>query len=181
MNNNIIKGLIAICLLLLLMLLIEWQIGKPEDLGAVVPIKSAEKQDLLIELPKLKLAEQTVESYSHMVSSPLFIQGRKTITEALEEEATESVGKVDDLTLLGIYSVKDKQYALFSKKGKDKTYLKKLEGEEVSGWQIIEIKPDRVVVEQQGKQETLLLRKPKPKTNKRVRPKPKAPRKKDKT
>lgn len=177
MNNNIIKGLIAICLLLLLILLIEWQVGKPEDLGETDPVKAEENQELLIELPQLKLATQTVESYSHMVNSPLFIQGRKTITEAVEEE-NENVGKVDDLTLLGIYSVKDKQYVLFSKKGKDKTYLKKLEGEDVSGWQIIEIKSDRVTVEQQGKQETLLLRKPKPKTNKRVRSKPKAPRKK---
>jgi len=69
-----------------------------------------------------------------------------------------------------LYSIQDKKIALFQAKGKDKNYLKKSEGEDVAGWKLIEIKVDSVVMEQHGKQQTLMLRKPKPKVAKRVKP-----------
>jgi len=79
----------------------------------------------------------------------------------------EDDGQIDDLVLLGIYSNKDKMNALFNKKGKQKTFLKKTEGEHVAGWLIKEIKSDRIVLEQAGKQKTVMLRMPKPKTIKK--------------
>lgn len=171
MNNTIIKGLMASCLFLLLVLLAEWQLGKADEQKANISNQGETQEDLNIELPKLTLAKSSIESYSKMVESPLFIQGRKpVITES--EVQDEIISKVDDLTLLGIYSIKGQEFALFNKKGKDKKYLKKLEGEDVSGWQIIEIKNDRVIIEQQGNKETLMLRKPKPKVLKRTRPTP---------
>lgn len=164
--NNIIKGLIALCFLLLLILVVEWGLIEPSE-QATAQSKSVDKNQGLTELPKLILAKQAVESYSHMVESPLFVQGRKPVIEEGEElTLNEDVGEIDDLVLLGIYSINGKTNTLFNKKGKDRKYLKKSEGEDVAGWLIKEIKPDRVVLEQRGNKQTVMLRKPKPKMRK---------------
>jgi len=177
--NNTIKALIGLCLLLLIVLLIEWQLGKPTE-QTVVSASSTDRDNSLVELPKLKITKQTAESYSQMVESPLFIQGRKPIlTEAGDAQIEEIVGKIDDLSLQGLYSIQGKKIALFQTKGKDKNYLKKSEGEDVAGWKLIEIKIDSVVMEQHGRKQSLMLRKPKPKIPKRVKP-TRTSRKKDK-
>jgi len=63
--TNAIKTLIGICLLLLITLLIEWQLGKPaQQMSALV--KAIDRDNSLVELPKLKITEQTAESYSHL-------------------------------------------------------------------------------------------------------------------
>jgi len=181
--NNAIKILIGICLLLLIVLLIEWQLGQPAQ-QTTVPANSIDGDNALVKLPKLQITKKTPESYSQMVESPLFIQGRKPIlAEGGEEQTEEVAGKIDDLSLQGLYSIQDKQIALFQAKGKDKHYLKKSEGEDVAGWKLIEIKVDSVIMEQHGKQQTLMLRKPKPKVQKKVKKRVKptrASRKKDK-
>ncbi len=170
MNNNVIKALLAVCLLLLAVLFIEWQTGKSDSQVAVIPTVTKQEQDPLIQLPKLILTKQTAESYTQMVESPLFVQGRKPIENATEEEIIEEAsGKIDDLVLQGLYSVQGKKIALFKAKGNDKKYLKKTEGEDVNGWQLIEIKADSVVMEQSGKKQSLMLRKPKLKSPKRAK------------
>jgi len=167
--NNTIKGLLGLCLLLIFILLIEWLVlgTSNEEIG--VTDHGDKKELALIGLPKLELENQTEETFSSMVESPLFIQGRTPIADDIDDKIDEVVGKVDDVTLLGIYSIKDKTYALFNKKGKDRKYLKKIQGEDIAGWQIVEIRSDRVLIEQNGKKQTLTLRKPKPKVTKKVR------------
>ncbi len=126
-----------------------------------------------------------MESYSQMVERPLFIAGRKPVIESTKEAiSNEESGKIEDLILLGIYSIKGEVKALFNKKGRDikgrnKKTLKKLEGEDVDGWLLKEIQSDRVILEQQGNTQTLMLRKPKPTSLKRPR-RNKIPRKKTK-
>ena len=164
--NNIVKGLIALCFLLLLILMIEWALIKPSEQLAIKTTPT-EKNQVLTELPKLVLAKQTVENYSQMVERPLFVQGRKPVIVDDEElSVNEDAGEIDDLVLLGIYSIDGKTSTLFNKKGKERKYLKKSEGEDVAGWLIKEIKPDRVILEQRGSKQTVMLRKPKPKTRK---------------
>jgi len=167
MSNNVIKGLLGLCLLLLLVLAIEWWLIDSSEfpVGAQVTIED----EFQIQLPKLALAKKALESYSQMVESPLFIQGRKPIIiDGADNGVThEDDGQIDDLVLLGIYSNKDKMNALFNKKGKQKTFLKKIEGEHVAGWLINEIKSDRIVLEQAGNQKTVMLRMPKPTTIKK--------------
>ncbi len=170
MNNNVIKALLGGCIFLLIVLFIEWQIGKAEDQVSTISIVANQKPASLIQLPKLILSKQTAESYTQMVESPLFVQGRKPIVNASEEEIIEeAIGKIDDLVLQGLYSVQGKKIALFKAKGKDKSYLKKTQGEDVNGWQLIEIKADSVVMEQSGKKQSLMLRKPKLKSPRRAK------------
>jgi len=165
MNNLIIKSLAGLCLILFLVLIIEWWVsGDTETTSEQVLIED----ETPLTLPKLALTKKTPESYSQMVESPLFIQGRKPIT--MDDDSGlihEDDGQVDDFILLGIYSNKEKMNALFNKKGKQKTFVKKSEGEDVAGWLIKEIKADRVVLEQAGRQKTVMLRMPKPTTIKK--------------
>lgn len=187
MNNNVIKGLLGLCLLLLLVLIIEWLMIEPSERTVVPATATENNQSSLTELPKLKLAKQAVETYSQMVERPLFIKGRKPIADEEGEAITEEVGEIEDLILLGIYSIKGKTSALFKKMetgrkkpGKSRTFLKKSEGEDVAGWLLKEIETDRVVMEQRGKEQTIMLRKPKPKMLRKPRRIPRTPSKKTK-
>lgn len=172
MNNNIIKGLIGLCVLLLLALFIEWQLTDFPEQAQIEPSGLEKGEASAIDLPKLILVTESEEKYSKMVDKPLFVKGRRPIVSDLEDEVVnEDVGKIDDLLLLGIYSNKGDTKALFSAKGIRKKYLKKAEEEDVSGWKIKEIKPDRVILEQRGKKKTILLRSPKPKTKRKIKPK----------
>jgi len=169
MNNNIIKGMIGLSIVLLLVLLIEWLLidTSEQALNQSAPQQQASS---LTQLPKLSVATQAIESYAAMVEQPLFIEGRKPIVgnEELIEDI-ESVGEIKDLTLQGIYSIEGKKIALFSKKGVGKNFLKKSEGEDVNGWLLKEIKADRVVLDGDGSEQTVMLRKPKPKQLKKAR------------
>jgi type II secretory pathway component PulC len=164
MNSKVIKLLLGLCLLMLVILLIEFGLSLGDQSQFDKPITASEKQQVESnDLPELNVAKQELESYNDMVESPLFIEGRKPIAEIEEEKPVEQVSKIDDLTLLGIYSVKGHMTAMFNKAGKDKKYLKKSEGDDVSGWTLQEIKSDKVVLERTGKKQTVMLRKPKAK------------------
>lgn len=172
MNSNVIKGLIGLCVLLLLALFIEWKLTDFPEQAQVEPSGLEKGGASAIDLPKLMLVTQSAEKYSKMVEKPLFVKGRRPIISDLDDEVTnEDIGKIDDLMLLGIYSNKGDIKVLFSTKGIRKKYLKKAKEEEVSGWKIKEIQPDRVVLEQRGKKKTILLRSPKPKTKRKLKPK----------
>ncbi len=189
MNSNVIKGLLGLCLLLLLVLIIEWLMTKSPEQVLVPSVATENSQTALTELPKLKMAKQAIETYSQMVERPLFIKGRKPLDDETDEQAsTEEIGEIEDLILLGIYSIKGKTSALFKKMetgrrklGKrPRTFLKKSEGEDVAGWLLKKIETDRVVMEQRGKEQTIMLRKPKPKSLSKPRRIPRTPSKKTK-
>ena len=171
MSSNIIKLLLVLCILLLMVLFIEWELAEPaENLNSETPVTEEESQAERQKLPVIKLSKQSIETYSHMVDSPLFIEGRKPVVGAIEETESEDFGKIEDLFLVGIYSVEERMVALFNKKGTDGKYLKKAKGDDVSGWMLEEINADNVILEQDGKKQTLMLRAPKPKQSHKAKP-----------
>jgi len=171
MNNNVIKGLSGLCLLLSLLLLIEWLVTESSEQLEANSNAGAQQQLALTELPKLEIEIKPLESYTQMVESPLFIEGRKPIVEDLTTASNNEEGvEIKDLVLQGIYSVKGEMLVLFNKKGAERKYLKKSAGQDVNGWLLQEIKADRVVLERDGKQQTVMLRKPKPKQLKKTKP-----------
>lgn len=162
MNKNLMKLLLSLCLFLLVVLLLEWWL-----IGSVEPRQEQDSprgpnEAVSVELPETKLSGDSVEIYSDMVERPLFIQGRRPVVEDEEEDDVHEVDSVDDLVLTGIYTDDRRLMALFSKKGREQTHLKKSQGDEVGGWILEDIRPDSVVLENAGKRQTLLLRKPKP-------------------
>ncbi len=177
MNSRAIKTLLALCVLLLIIFLIEWGIaassGEQTDGVDSVPGQTADQE---IELPELKLAKQSLEAFADMVERPLFIEGRRPVIIEENENGLEEQGEIDDLMLMGVYTVEGHQVALFSQTGAGKNYIKKTEGEEVSGWLLKEIQTDRVTLERAGNQQSMMLRKPR--ENKVIHPRPVAKRKK---
>lgn len=176
-NSNLIKFLLGLCVFLLLILSIEWLLADSPEQHVINSADEQQNQDLTETLPSLGNNKPALESYSDMVERPLFITGRRAAIESEQDAKTEDAGKIDDVTLYGIYSIKDKTFALFSQKGGDSSYIKKTVDEEVSGWSINDIQSDRVTVEQSGQQQTLMLRKPKPKVAKKPKPPLRKPRK----
>jgi len=168
MNSNIIKLLLVLCVMLLIILFIEWEIAEPGiNLDIETSATKEESQNKSQKLTEIKLTKQSVESYSEMVDSPLFIKGRKPVAGFEEETEGQVDSRIEDLYLVGIYSAEERMVALFSTKGRDGKYLKKAKGDDVSGWMLEEIMVDKVILERDGKKQTLMLRTPKPKLPKK--------------
>ncbi len=164
MNNQGLKWLAGACGLMLMVLLMEWMIfGASESQSIELLENIKEPQTTEMELPKLGLDKQSAEKYISMVENPLFIEGRNPVPEDEPKITSQVVSKIDDLGLVGIYSVDDQIVALFTQKGSDKKSLKKVEGDDISGWLVKEIRLDKVILEQAGKEEIIVLRSPKPK------------------
>lgn len=140
---------------------------------------SNEKQAESTALPEVKFIDKTPEIYADMIERPLFIDGRRPVIESEEEPVNEAVGKIEDITLMGIYTQDEQSVALISVQGDNKRYVKKKMGDEVSGWLLQRIEKDRVMLERDGDEQTLLLRKPKlDKTEKKIPAQPENPFKK---
>lgn len=171
MNSNIIKLLLVLCVLLVLVLFIEWELAEPpEKLNIEAPAIEEESQNQSQKLTIIKLSEQSLDSYTEMVNSPLFIKGRQPIADLVEEAEDQDVGSIEDLFLVGIYSTEEGMMALFKTKGSNEKYLKKSRGDDVSGWMLEKIQADQVILERDGKRQALLLRAPKPKSKFKVKP-----------
>ena len=156
--------LFVLFVLMTALLLSEWMVMTFLESPADTSIQKSNKgMDAGSELPKLKMAQRPMDDYLDMVERPLFIEGRKPLSDSEEGNNTVSVGSIKDLVLIGIYSAKQQLFALFSKQGREKNYLKIKQGDDVAGWLLKEIQSDKVVLEKNGKQQTLMLRKPKAK------------------
>lgn len=165
MNSKIVQLLLVLSALFLAVLLLEWVLIGISDRKLKQSVNEVyESTDSVIELPELKLSKKPIEAYTDLVERPLFIKGRRPIIEEAPEEGPDEVANIDNIELFGIYLTQEEKKALFSEKGAgSRAYLKKSEGEEISGWYIKTIYPDSVLLEQSGNNQTLLLRKPKPK------------------
>ena len=177
MNNSVIKLLLRLCVLLLIILLVEWLIISFSETPAVKSLSAVEEgQSQNMELPELELTEQSIETYLDMVDRPLFINGRRPIVDQIEAGDVQELSKIEDLILVGIYTKDGRMVALFSQVGSDKKYSKKSEGDDISGWLLKEIQADQIILEQAGEQQTIILRKPKPKSSPKItrkrKPKP---------
>ncbi|MCK5662045.1 MAG: hypothetical protein KAI17_01095 [Thiotrichaceae bacterium] len=175
MNNQGLKWLAGACGLMLMVLLMEWMVfgaSESQSIELLANIKASQSEEM--QLPKLSMDKQSVELYVNMVENPLFIEGRKPIADEGGEVLNQQAGQLDDLNLVGIYSVEGRMTALFMQPGNENKSLKKSEGDDVSGWLLKEIQPDKVILEQAGKEKTIMLRMPKPKNKIKPRRKPKA-------
>jgi type II secretory pathway component PulC len=171
MNSNVIKLLLGLCVFSLLILLVEFEFfGLSSNQLQGAPINTEKQQEQQIKLPQIVLSKKPMDSYSDMIEKPLFIKGRKpVVVDAVEDGPIEELGAIEDLVLVGIYSTEDRLVALLSQPKADKKFLKKSEGDDVSGFLLKEIQFDRVILERGGKKQPLMLRKPRPKS--KVKPK----------
>ena len=166
MFNPLIKILLGLSSLLLVLFALEWYwLTDAQQAERRMQALSTFEE---LSLPQLDFTDQMLTNSQDMLKRPLFIEGRRPIEESQDQELTESSGDIDEFLLMGVYQVDDKPVALLKDKQQQK-YEKKTEGETIAGWRIKQVLPDRIVVERQGKEKTVALRKPKPKTT-RIRP-----------
>lgn len=173
MNNHFIKLASIICIALLLIIVGEWAFAHLSEQQLLESSGIKAQSAPADEMPSINLTEQPEESYSDLVERPLFITGRRPVDEpASSTSPTQMVmGGMPanfDWQLSGVYTKDKRLFALFShakvKLPKAKDNFRKLSvGESLEGWQVFEIKLDRVILKQAANQKELLLRKPKPK------------------
>ena len=173
MNNHFIKLASIICIALLLIIVGEWAFAHLSEQQLLESSSVKAQTAPADEMPSINLTEQAEESYTDLVERPLFITGRRPVDEpASSTSPTQTVmGGMPanfDWQLSGVYTKDKRLFALFShakvKLPKAKDNFRKLSvGESLEGWQVFEIKLDRVILKQSANQKELLLRKPKPK------------------
>ena len=151
----------AAAFFLLILLLIEWFLIKPERLPPPTPGKGAEQQsqdNLLGEAFSLP----AVGAFKETVERPVFMESRRPAPPAPPGAAVKSEPPPPiSLKLMGILSTPEGQMVLIADaKGK---YRRLKPKETVEGWEIVEIMGDRVRLHQAGIDEDLPLVKKHPK------------------
>jgi hypothetical protein len=168
MNRRWLKWQLYVCGSLSLILLAEWAISEANRSQLQATLDKKLQADYQSEsLPVLNLAKQASESYNAILEKPLFIEGRKPIPEqAADNPATADNGQLDDWLLIGVYIKGERKLALFRKQNEAKSFLKITENQTISGWQLLQVQADRVLLQQGAQQKSIMLRKPRPQVGK---------------
>lgn len=164
MNRRLLHWQLIGCAALSVILLAEWAIGEANNrqLQAMLD-KKLQTEYQADPLPVLDLAKQGSESYNAIVEKPLFIEGRKPIVEqAADSPAAAENGQLDDWLLIGVFNKGERKLALFRKQNEAKSFLKITENQSISGWQLLQVQADRVLLQQGAQQKSIMLRKPRP-------------------
>lgn len=163
MNSRFLRWQLGAVTMLLMVLLMEWgySIHSNQALQALLD-KVVESEYQADELPELELSKQSADSFAAINEKPLFIEGRKPLPEkAPDAPATAETSQLEEWLLIGIYDNKSKlKVALFRKQNEAKKFLKLNLNQTISGWQLKQIQPDRVVLEQGGQEKSVMLLKP---------------------
>lgn len=181
MNATLLKYQLVACGVLGAVLLLEWGASEVDRSQLQDTLSKDIKADYQSEsLPSLDSPKLSEAGFTDIVERPLFIEGRKPLPDAAENnsQSAEDTGQLDDWALIGIYN-KDKksskQLALFRNKKEAKKFLKLNEEQMISGWQLTQIQSDRVILQLGGQQKTVMLRKPREQSKVPIPPKHKAP------
>ena len=174
MNNHFIKLASIICVALLLIIVGEWAFAHVSEQQLLESSGVKAQTAPADEMPSINLTEQAEESYTDLVERPLFVTGRRAVDEPASinvatQTAMAGMPANFDWQLSGVYTKDKRLFALLShakvKLPKAKDNFRKLSvGESLEGWQVFDIKLDRVILKQSANEKELLLRKPKPKT-----------------
>jgi type II secretory pathway component PulC len=163
MNLKIIKLQALACAVFGAMLAAEWGYGLYADQQLqqqlLIP---KDNSPVISELPKFTATKFAATDFAEMVERPLFSESRKPAPEISPDQAKneENNAQLEDWSLIGVYSQNNRLIALFSKKNEAKKYLKLSVGQQISGWVLKEIRPDRVLLQLSGQQTSVQLRKP---------------------
>ncbi|MEN8260491.1 MAG: hypothetical protein ABFS02_07880 [Pseudomonadota bacterium] len=163
----------AACVLFALVIAAEWAANTKYVAGLNSRLSEIGGDTGLLpeSFPNEEIILPPVETYAEIVERPLFLSGRRPMEEqALSADASDQVftGKLN-IQLMGVISVPQGMMVLFvDPKGE---YSRAEQDDTIEGWRVKEVQFDRVVLEQGGVVEELLLRKPKPKASRRPRTK----------
>ena len=174
-------ALLSMVCSVLVLILIIWQGSRRESyrvhvLQEINNVKSS--GFTLQEVPSTKFKEQAITDYHEIIERPLFFTTRVPFVPEddgqVEEKAELEVKPAEDIAmaLIGIINTPAGVYALFHdpRAKADEPKFKRLkQNQEINGWQIKEIKHDRVIISADNNIDEILLAKPR--VHKKVKPK----------
>jgi hypothetical protein len=167
MNSKLIKTLSVICLILILVITLEQYYASYRKEQLLSVEISTIKPTEIDEMPSINLNSQPEISYTDVVNRPLFIAGRKPVSNVEQTQASAPVipmTDIVDLQLNGIYTTKKGLTALISRtaaKTPADKYIKVIVGGNIDGWKVTDVHPDKIILTQGSTQKDLLLYKPK--------------------
>ncbi len=169
MNFKLIKTLTIVCLVLILLIVLEWLYAKHLQEQQLQSSVTAPAKQTLPDMPTIDLNFLPETGYTDLVNRPLFIAGRKPVPEVEQTQAQTAVDTTGtfDWQLNGIYTTKKGLMALLTRtvvKTPGNKYRKAIVGDNIEGWKMTEIHADKVQLTQGDIQKDLPLRKLKPKT-----------------
>ncbi|MDO8845395.1 MAG: hypothetical protein Q7U98_12920 [Methylicorpusculum sp.] len=164
-NVALVKIQASVCAILLVLVIGEWwywgSLNGEVEPGETTVSPAYDEQAF----PQLKLDQQTEDSYTDLVSRPLFIEGRRPVPETDTDNSPNSQSSETlEWELTGVYTTQKKQSVLLRRtkmQPNQKSHIKISKDQEVDGWKLIEILPDKAVLERGGETTELILRKPK--------------------
>lgn len=175
-NTKLLSLMIIVIVCLVTLIIAEWGYMSLARQALFEDVNKVEVRGYEIdELPSIDLFQTSLDEYGEMVNRPLFVQGRRPI-EPSDSGTLEPLVLSDfEHLLIGIYGPEEKMSALFKNvkvRGQEPKYFKVLVGDDIQGWQVDEIRRDKVILSQGDSQKQAMLHKPRPKQA------PKKPRKK---
>ncbi|PKM37679.1 MAG: hypothetical protein CVV06_04530 [Gammaproteobacteria bacterium HGW-Gammaproteobacteria-10] len=165
-NSALVKLLCTACAVLVVVIAGEWWYW-----GQANGIPAGEAHTLstdyeALAFPQFQSDRPSEDRYNDLVSRPLFIEGRRPAPEPEPERASETSSETLDWELTGIYTVQQKPHVLLRriKPLPDQKSHKKLPiNDEIDGWRLVEVLPDKAILDRGGERKELILRKPKQK------------------
>ena len=135
-------------------------------------------------VPSTKFKENELGDFQEMLERPLFFDGRRPFVKQEDESAETVVEEVKppeeiSMTLIGIVNAPAGVYALFNNqkaKAGEPKFQRLKQGQQINGWEIKDIKPDRVIISANKNSDEILLAKPrrhnktKPKRKRKTNP-----------
>jgi hypothetical protein len=179
MNSKLVIFLGSACVLLTLIIAAEWFYANWLIAKLLTPLVIKTRELALDEMPSIDLLKRQQENYVDLVTRPLFIKGRRPVSETRDETIPSDVPQADfDWQLLGVFTSQRGLYALVSRDKrkvpkdnyrkitlKQNIDLKNKPGvkNDLDGWNLSQILKDRIILKQGASQKELLLKKGKPK------------------
>lgn len=172
MNTRLIKTLSFIALFMVIIIIAEFAYAKYSNLKLKKELKEVTTGKIETEvLPSINLKEKPIENYGDLINRPLFNNTRRAIKNITVEAIVKTTVKTTKFKheLIGIFGREAKINALFRNKNprnvknKDQHFFTVQVGKNIEGWIIKKINPHTVIIENNGKTETIEWSKSKPK------------------
>ncbi|GEM_PF-1113264 len=171
---------IACSMLILILMLLQAGYSKSYQAKILQEIDNVQSSGFTLqEVPGTQFKEHPLTDYHQILERPLFFAGRIPIVPQDPEEAEEINAEDEvkpaedfDMILIGIIDTPAGTYALFHNpraKPDEPKFQRLKQNQEINGWQIKEIKHDRVIISADNNTDEILLVKPREQTA--VRPK----------
>lgn len=165
-NPALVKLLSTACAVLVVIIAGEWWYWGQANGIPVGEAHTLSSDYEALAFPQFQSDQPSEDRYNDLVSRPLFIEGRRPAPEPEPERASETSSETLDWELTGIYTVQQKPHVLLHriKPLPDQKSHKKLPmNDEIDGWRLVEVLPDKAILDRGGERKELILRKPKQK------------------